>query len=302
MPLMPPFPNNRAGDMPSASALNQMQEALRLGASITGDASTGVRQSASGMQVFDASAKPFYAKITSGTNPYAWSEVLESLGVFVAYAEGRTGTAVSTNWPAYEINGATGVTAGTYGRFWKASDGDYYWFEQIGGGSGTSLVVSDGITIIGGVTDIEFVSGATVSSGGAGIANVAINTLTPNLTGGTGSATGSTFNKLLGSLTLPAGTYLLLANINFASGSTVLVNDAYELVLNIDNSTNVIAGQGYSQGSIINHGSFFAMSVATIAAAGGSTTYNLNFNGQLFSGGSPGTFTYDWSFVSLKVA
>lgn len=43
-----------------------------------------------------------------------------------------------------------------------------------GGGGGSSLTVTDGITSVSSVTTIDFTSGATVTSGGAGIADVAV--------------------------------------------------------------------------------------------------------------------------------
>lgn len=43
-----------------------------------------------------------------------------------------------------------------------------------GGGSGSPLTVTDGITPVVNVTTLDFTSGATVTSGGAGQANVAI--------------------------------------------------------------------------------------------------------------------------------
>lgn len=43
-----------------------------------------------------------------------------------------------------------------------------------GGGSGSSLIVTDGITPVVNVSTIDFTSGATVTSGGLGIANVAV--------------------------------------------------------------------------------------------------------------------------------
>jgi len=43
-----------------------------------------------------------------------------------------------------------------------------------GGGGGTSLTVTDGTTSVASVATLDFTSGATVTSGGAGIADVAI--------------------------------------------------------------------------------------------------------------------------------
>lgn len=43
-----------------------------------------------------------------------------------------------------------------------------------GGGSGSSLTVTDGITPVVNVTTLDFTSGATVTNGGGGTANVAI--------------------------------------------------------------------------------------------------------------------------------
>lgn len=43
-----------------------------------------------------------------------------------------------------------------------------------GGGSGSSLTVTDGVTPVVNVTTIDFTTGATVTNGGAGTANVAV--------------------------------------------------------------------------------------------------------------------------------
>jgi len=43
-----------------------------------------------------------------------------------------------------------------------------------GGGGGGSLTVTDGVTSVGATTTLTFLSGATVASGGAGLANVTI--------------------------------------------------------------------------------------------------------------------------------
>lgn len=43
-----------------------------------------------------------------------------------------------------------------------------------GGGSGSSITVTDGVTPVVNVTTIDFTSGAVVTNGGAGTANVAI--------------------------------------------------------------------------------------------------------------------------------
>lgn len=180
--LTGPFETNFPGEMPSASALNQMQEALRLAGAVTGDSGTGVRQGSNGLQIFDASAKPFYAKITSGTNPYAWEEVLENAGAFAAYPEGRTGDDVELgdpdeDWPAYEINGAADVAADTYVIMLKASDDDYYWFMQLGGaGSPLTVETADGTTlVIPNVDLIKIGAHLTLSSSGDGEATINVN-------------------------------------------------------------------------------------------------------------------------------
>ena len=93
-----------------------------------------------------------------------------------------------------------------------------------GGGGGGTLTVSDGVTSVGAVTNLTFTSGATVTSGGVGIANVSIS-------GGTISGTISTTQVPYGTALDTVGgdsdfTYddttdtLSVPNIDFGSGST----------------------------------------------------------------------------------
>lgn len=53
------------------------------------------------------------------------------------------------------------------------------WFPSVGGAAEATLEVTDGSHTVTNVTEVDFTSGATVSSGGAGIADVAISAAAP---------------------------------------------------------------------------------------------------------------------------
>ncbi len=72
MPLEP-FPHYRAGDMPSAAALNRLQQAVSEQDHVTGDSGIGVRRTAGGVQLYPTEIAPFWGQITSGTNGAATS-------------------------------------------------------------------------------------------------------------------------------------------------------------------------------------------------------------------------------------
>jgi hypothetical protein len=130
------LPPNYPGQQPSAGSLNDMQRAMQAAGRLSGDANTGVRQSAAGFAVIDQNYHSFYAIIKSGTNPYAWTQAKEQdNGTFASTDEGRSGT--TTDWPAYPMNGSTAVPANTIVKMFKAAAGDFYWFiSDLGTGGG----------------------------------------------------------------------------------------------------------------------------------------------------------------------
>ncbi len=78
----------------------------------------------SGISIWLDGATGFPAKILSGTQPYAWEEVTPQTGGGNATKpSGRSGT--TTVFPAYELNGQTGVSAGTIVQM-------YEWFADVG--------------------------------------------------------------------------------------------------------------------------------------------------------------------------
>lgn len=303
MPFEPQRPNY-PGEMPSARGLNMIQDAIRTTGRISGDAGTGVRQSAAGFAVFDQNAKPFYAEIVSGSNPYAWAEKLESQGTLAAYPEGRTGLAIAYgvsgyNWPAYELSGATGVSPGTPGRFWKAADGDYYWFTQLGGGSGT-LEVTDGSTSVTVVTEIDFTSGATVSNLGGGTAGVAITESALFTVSGSYAVVGSGFfNITLATGIGGGGKQLITAQITTPAGSIMNGADFFRLDFKttggspITVCSQVFVAPGASGGFSTYTVAWFPLSISFIANGG---TFDLIFSGLKTSGAT----TANWSCQALS--
>ena len=90
-----------------------------------------------------------------------------------------------------------------------------------GGGGGSPLTVTDGITPVVNVTTIDFTSGATVTSGGTGIANVVV------------TGTGGGFTVLI-----PTGT-VNGSNTTFVFGSAPQV-----IILDNGNIMNKVSKDG----------------------------------------------------------
>lgn len=104
-----------------------------------GGGGAGVSDIGGGLQVTNLSREGFWIKITSGTNPYAWTAVYESSPGTWADWSGLTGT--TTVNPAYELNGNTTVAANTRVRAEIGTDGTSLVFDASsstgGGGSGS---------------------------------------------------------------------------------------------------------------------------------------------------------------------
>lgn len=97
------------------------------------------------------------------------------------------------------------------------SDGTQW--VKVGGGSGGGISVTDGVTTVSPATEIDFTSGATVTDGGGGVAQVAIG-------GGSGiefgiSNTGSYLDITVGS---DDGTQSILLHDTTAGGSNGDIN------------------------------------------------------------------------------
>lgn len=112
------------------------------------------------------------------------------------------------------------------------------------GGSGTSLTVTDGITTVTSVTTIDFTSGAVVTDGGGGTAEVAVSGGSSGITIGTTTITSGTDTRILydnagvvGEYTLTGtGTVVVMANsptlitpnIGVATGTSLDVSGVLE--------------------------------------------------------------------------
>jgi len=142
------------------------------------------------------------------------------------YTGSDGGTTTSSNLTVQEIDGVptvSGVTTIRVSNGTLTDNGGGVVTLTTGGGGGT-LTVSDGVTAIGSVVNLTFTSGATVTSGGVGIANVSIS--------------GGTIGGSVSSSEIPYGTAantiggdtdftyddttdtLSVPNIDFGTGST----------------------------------------------------------------------------------
>ncbi len=136
----------------------------------------------SGISIWLDGATGFPAKILSGTQPYAWVEVTPQAGGGNAVKpSGRSGT--TTVFPAYELNGQTGVSAGTIVQMyeWFADVGatglQNYGFTVQAGSSGTITVENEGVTqIVNNVSTLIFAKDRrwNITSPVAGAAKVAL--------------------------------------------------------------------------------------------------------------------------------
>jgi len=135
----------------AAAELNQALESLRaliesLGACVS--APLGVQRTGPRFQLRLGLDLPFPAKITGGSNPYSWKEVMPGTGgTFPDVPGGGTGT---TN--AYETGGKTDVPVNTVVQMYRgypATDGQKYYFTPGGlpgtAGSGLTIREADGI-------------------------------------------------------------------------------------------------------------------------------------------------------------
>lgn len=115
---------------------------------VTGTGGIVAEWSSGGLVIRSAIPLPFWAKITGstqGTNIYSAVQIDDgdTTGTFTAaYADGfgvQCGTAL-TDFPAYEINGRTGVPVGAKVQCWPAGDGTFciFNYDGMGGGGPTS--------------------------------------------------------------------------------------------------------------------------------------------------------------------
>lgn len=121
-----------------------------------------------------------WAKITSGTNPYAWTEQTPTTGgAFTNTTNGRTGT--TSQDPAYELNDNSTVAANTIVRLEKTFvtigatvSQEWTFLAAVSGSSALTVREVDGSPSIGSVNTIEFdqTDGIVVSNPGAGIARI----------------------------------------------------------------------------------------------------------------------------------
>ena len=108
--------------------------------------------------------KRIYAKITGGTNPYAWTQQTQtSPGVFVNLAGGLNGTTVTD--PAWDIPGNPAITLGTIVEL-VLSPAANYW------------IISEDVTDVAGLTGTR--TAVSAASCSAGTLSVTTQTVTLN--------------------------------------------------------------------------------------------------------------------------
>lgn len=98
----------------SMSQLMRLAKATEQARNVFGGGGVGMNDVAGGIQVSNLTREGFWAKISSGSNPYAWQAVNQSSAGTWEDDTGKSGT--TTINPAYELNGNTGVAANT--RVW----------------------------------------------------------------------------------------------------------------------------------------------------------------------------------------
>ena len=133
--MIPRIKTPRPGGQLSATEFARMARAVQMHDRVQqasgADIGIGFYQNAGVVNYYSTLFQPFWAQITSGSSPYAWSEVVQdTAGTWITYTEGRSGT--TTNNPAYEASGSTTVPANTRVVMWRGfgntTAADYYLF------------------------------------------------------------------------------------------------------------------------------------------------------------------------------
>jgi len=105
----------RKGEPLRASDLNAIASLAEKCEKLTADPPIEIVKHQTGFHIRLADVEEIWAKITGGTNPYAWTEVDPAAGgTFTVSGTGRTGT--TTVNPAYEWTANTTVAANTIVR------------------------------------------------------------------------------------------------------------------------------------------------------------------------------------------
>jgi len=121
-------PEFKAGKRLSAAALNILAEAAEAVENLRGDPPIDVVHLPGGILIRRVDTLKIYAKITSGTNPYAWSEVIPATGgTFTTPSWGLSGT--TTVDPAYEQTGNAAVAANTIVKMERAKETGEWLFH-----------------------------------------------------------------------------------------------------------------------------------------------------------------------------
>lgn len=216
----PAFQHLKSGDRVDAAQLTRLGKSMERQSA--GNASAGLDQfGGPAGPLTRPSTPPFlWIKITgiSGT-AYAWTAETFSAGT----PSDRIPTIAGTTslFPAYEVTGSISVpTDGSaIVQAWLSDDGTSYLFEENASGGGGTLEVTDGTTTVMNVTELDFTSGATVTNGGAGIADVAIRAAGNITTVPFSSVSVSASVVTVATFTAATGGYLIVGNLNAISAS-----------------------------------------------------------------------------------
>ncbi len=191
---------------------------------------------------FDASLS-FTAKITSGSQPYEWVEVVPATGGGNSVKDGGRSGTISVH-PAYELNGVTTVSAGT------VVDMVEWWFDtagttQLNYGFTVSVAATPGSLTVENEVDSQEVDNVstlviskkrryTISSPGAGIAKVELDIFWAQITGYSSGSNTYSWQEMTET---DLGTFAVLGG---GRSGTTTVNAAYECNGNNGVSTNEI--------------------------------------------------------------
>lgn len=124
---MPRVPrgNYRAGQRPRAADVNAALAELRRQGNVRAEPPFTVHNGPGGLAIGHEGGLECWARITGGTNPYAWIEVIPQASG--AWADATRSGTTSAN-QAREANGRNNVPAGTIVRLNLSPFGDSNWF------------------------------------------------------------------------------------------------------------------------------------------------------------------------------
>jgi hypothetical protein len=194
--------------------------------------------------------------------------------------------------PALKVTSDGGELVGIYPVAQTVAAGgsaEVSWFPRVSGAplEVTSVEVTDGTTTVTSVTEIDFTSGAKVSSGGAGVADVAIPT-TPSGSIGGYAVYGDGSD---GSPTFDGSTVVL--GITPSGNTYTLARDVFLAAPTINNGVSIITNgfRVFARDTLTNNGTikWDGNDATANTGGGGVSNANSSFNTGSTSANQPGT-------------